>query len=74
VAQVFASVRRDEAIVVKSLLESAGIAAELLEEGMLDARPFFAAEIKGARVLVRDEDEEDAKAVVADFTARKTGA
>ncbi|MBL8968727.1 MAG: hypothetical protein JNG85_17110, partial [Spirochaetaceae bacterium] len=55
-------------------LESAGIAAELLEDGMLDARPFFAAEIKSARVLVRDEDEEDAKAVVADFAARKTGA
>ena len=70
-AIVFASAVQDEALVVKSLLESAGIAAEVLAEGMLDATPLFTTAKTGARVAVPDEDEADAAALVADYRANK---
>lgn len=70
-AIVFASTFQDEALVVKSLLESAGIGAELLAEGMLDVNPLFTTAISGARVVVPDEEEADAAAIVADYRANK---
>ncbi len=69
--QVFASVFQDEALVVKSLLESAGLAPQILVDGMLDVNPLFNVAIKGVRVCVADSEEEDARAIVADFTANK---
>ena len=69
--QVFASVFQDEAIVVKSLLESAGLAPEMLVDGMFDINPLFSVDIKGVRVCVSDGEAEDAAAIVADYTARK---
>lgn len=68
--QVFASAFQDEALVVKSLLDSAGLESALMTEGILDAAPLFGTGVKGVRVMVRDEDEADAAAVVADYRAR----
>lgn len=69
--EVFASVFQDDAVVVKSLLESAGLSPELLVDGMSDANPLFSMDIKGARICVRDEEAEDALAIVADYNSRK---
>jgi hypothetical protein len=69
--QVFASTFQDDAVVVKSLLESAGLAPEIFADGMLDVNPLFAVDIKGCRVCVPDEQSEDAKAIVADYEARR---
>lgn len=68
---VFTSVFQDEAIVVRSLLESAGIESELLVDSMLDINPFYYVDVKGASVVVADENEEDAKAIVKDFLEKK---
>lgn len=69
--QIFTSVFQDEAIVVKSLLESAGLKPQVLVDGMLDVNPFFNVDVKGVRVYVSDAEAEDARAVVADFVANK---
>lgn len=69
--EVFASVFQDDAVVVKSLLESAGLSPELIVDGMSDANPLFSMDIKGARICVSDEEAEDAKAIVADYQSRK---
>lgn len=68
---VFTSVFQDEAIVVRSMLESAGIESELLVDSMLDVNPFYYVDVKGASVVVADENEEDAKAIVKDFLEKK---
>jgi hypothetical protein len=69
--EVFTAVFQDEALVVKSLLESAGLSPEMLADGMLDVNPLFTVDIKGLRVCVPDGEAEDAAAIVADYRARK---
>lgn len=70
-AEVFATVFQDEALVVKSLLESTGIAAEISGEHILDIYPVFFPERGGIHVVVPDEEAEDAAAVIADYRASK---
>ena len=69
--EVFVSVFQDEAIVVKSLLQSAGLDPEMIVDGMLDINPLFSVDIKGVRVCVTEEEAEDALAIVADYESRK---
>jgi hypothetical protein len=65
--EVFACAFLEDAIVVKSMLESAGIQAELLSDQMLDINPFYSIEPKGAKIVVSDSDEADAKEIVDSF-------
>jgi len=46
VKTVFISAFLEDAIVVKSMLESAGISAELLSDQVLDINPFYSIEPK----------------------------
>jgi hypothetical protein len=69
--QVYASVFQDDALVVKSLLESAGLSPVILADGMMDINPLFSVDIKGVRVCVSDDEAEDAQSIVADFNSRK---
>jgi hypothetical protein len=71
VIEVFTSIFQDEAVVVKSLLESAGLSPELLSDGMLDVNPYFSLDIKGVRICVADDEAEDAAAIVADFKTNR---
>jgi len=71
-AEVYATMFQDEAIVLRSLLESAGIESELSSEHFLDLYPIFFPQEGGMKILVKDEDLEDAMAVVAQFRASKT--
>lgn len=68
---VFVSAFLEDAIVVKTMLESAGIQAELLSDQMLDVNPFYSIEPKGAKIVVSDDMEEDAAAIVAHFREHK---
>jgi hypothetical protein len=70
-AEVFATMFQDEALVVKSLLESTGIEAEISSEHFMEIYPIFFPEEGGIKVLVSEEDLEDARAVVAQFREPK---
>ena len=70
-AEAFATVFQDEALVVKSILESAGISAEISGEHILDVYPIFFPENRGIRVVVPDSEAEDAAAIVAEYRAAK---
>jgi hypothetical protein len=71
VAEVFATMFHDEALVVKSLLESTGIEAEISSEHLLDVYPIFFPQQGGIKIVVSDEDAEDARAVVAQYLEPK---
>ena len=66
-AEVFATMFQDEALVVKSLIESTGIAAEISSEHFIDVYPIFFPQGGGIKIVVSEEDEEDARAVVAQY-------
>lgn len=68
---VFSASFMEEVLVVRSMLESAGIGSSLLSEHVLDVFPFFENMGRGIRVAVADEDAADALAVVADHAARR---
>jgi hypothetical protein len=70
-AEIFATMFQDEALVVRSLLESAGIEAEIASEHFLDLYPVFFPQEGGIKIVVADEDLEDAKAVVAQYREPK---
>lgn len=71
--EAYRCVYMEDALVVKSLLDSAGIHSRLLNGDMMDVNPFFSASVQGIQILVTDEDWEDARAVVADFKTRREG-
>lgn len=70
---VFTSVFQDDAVVVQSILRSCDIEATLLADRMMDVNPYFVTDIKGVSVLVPDDKEEEAMAIVADYRRRKKG-
>lgn len=69
--EAYRCVYMEDALVVKSLLDSAGIQSRILSGDMLDVNPFFSASVQGVRILVADEDWEDARAVAADYISRR---
>jgi hypothetical protein len=71
VKEVFSAVSQDEALVVKSLLESAGLSPEILADSLPVAVALFSKGMSGLRVCVSDGEAEDAEAIVADFRAQK---
>jgi hypothetical protein len=73
-AEAFATMFQDEALVVKSLLQSAGIDVETAGEHMLDVYPIFFPEQGGIRLLVPEDQAEDAAAVVAQYRATRAAA
>jgi len=70
-AEAFATMFQDEALVVRSLLQSAGIEVEAANEHILDVYPIFFPEQGGIRLLVPDDQAEDAAAVVAQYRATR---
>jgi hypothetical protein len=69
--EVFSSVYQDEALVVKSLLESAGLSPETFSDSLPVTVAFFSRKMSSIRVCVGDEEAEDAAAIVADYRSRK---
>ncbi|MCE5257355.1 MAG: DUF2007 domain-containing protein [Spirochaetaceae bacterium] len=67
---VFTAAFQEDAIVVRSLLQSAGIPSEMLSDTMLDVNPFYSIDVKGVNIMVPDEFEEDARALVVDYKSR----
>lgn len=72
-AEVFATFFQDEALVLKSLLESAGIEAHIAGEHLIEVYPLFHPESGGIKVTVPDDQAEDARCVVADFLEARKG-
>jgi hypothetical protein len=70
-AEVFATMFQDEALVVKSLIESTGIEAEISSEHFMEVYPIFFPQEGGIKVIVAEEDLEDALAVVAQYREPK---
>jgi hypothetical protein len=70
-AEIYATSSQDEALVLKSLIESAGIEAELSGEHTMNMIPLYFADGGCLRIIVRDEDAEDALAIVAQYQANK---
>lgn len=56
----------DEALLLKSLLEGSGIAAIVPDEHAAHIAPPYVLIGGGVRVQVPDEDEEDARRIIAD--------
>lgn len=69
--EVFSAIFHDEALVLKSLLESAGLHPELLEDSLPNAVPLFPTSFAGIRLCVPDEEAEDALAIVDDYRSQK---
>jgi len=70
-AEVFATMFQDEALVVRSLIESTGIKAEISSEHFIDLYPIFFPQQGGIKIVVAEEDKEDALAVVAQYREPK---
>ncbi len=64
---VFTSTFQDEAMVVQSILRSGGIEGELMANSMLNVNPLFVTDIRGVSIVVADEQEADALALVEDY-------
>lgn len=69
--EVFSAVYQDEALVVKSLLESAGLSPEIFADSLPVTVAFFSRKMSSIRICVSDEEAEDAEAIVADYRAQK---
>jgi hypothetical protein len=67
---VFTSTFQDEAMVVLSILRSGGIEGELMANSMLNVNPLFVTDIRGVSVVVSDDQEADALALVEDYRAK----
>lgn len=68
---VFSASFLEEVLVVRSILASTGIESALVDEGSLEVYPFFENFGEGIRLGVADGDEEDARALVADYLERR---
>ncbi|MDH7483555.1 MAG: DUF2007 domain-containing protein [Spirochaetales bacterium] len=68
---VFTCAFLEDAVVLQSMLASAGIPAEVLSDSMLDINPYYSLETKGARIIVPNEMAEDAMAIVREFEASR---
>ena len=71
---VFTSTFQDEAMVVLSILRSGGIEGELMANSMLNVNPLFVTDIRGVSVVVSDDQESDALALVEDYRSKGTRA
>jgi hypothetical protein len=69
---VFTSTFQDEAMVVLSILRSGGIEGELMANSMLNVNPLFVTDIRGVSVVVSDDQEADALALVKDYKAKSS--
>ena len=69
--EVFSAYFQEEALVLKTLLDSAGIDSEILAGSMTELAPFYNINNGGYRLIVADEDAEDAAALVAEHRRLK---
>lgn len=69
---IYRSTFQDDALVLASILKSAGIDAEIFADRMLDVNPLFSTDINGVTIAVPDEQEQDALAVVTDYKKNKS--
>lgn len=64
---VFTSAFQEKALVALSLLRSAGIEGHVMADNMLNMNPLFSIDVGNFNVVVADEDETDALALLRDY-------
>ncbi|MDA8410890.1 MAG: hypothetical protein M0001_10905 [Treponema sp.] len=64
--EVFSSYFQEEVLVLKTLLDSAGIESDILAGSMSEIAPFWSIDSGGFRLIVGDGDEADALDLVAE--------
>ncbi len=69
---VYTAIFQDDAIVILSILKSGGIEGVMMADNMLEVNPLFHTDIRGISIVVPDEQEEDALALVADYRQRSS--
>mgnify|MGYP001220284047 CR=1 FL=1 len=69
---VYTATFQDDAIVILSILKSGGIEGVMMADNMLEVNPLFHTDIRGISIVVPDEQEEDALALVADYRQRSS--
>lgn len=69
---VYTATFQDDAIVILSLLKSGGIEGVMMADNMLEVNPLFQTDVRGISIVVPDEQEEDALALVADYRQRSS--
>lgn len=69
---VYRATFQDDALVLASMLKSAGIEVEIFADRMLDVNPLFSTDINGVTIVVPDEQEMDAMAIVEDYKKSKS--
>lgn len=72
--EVFSSYFQEEALVLKTLLDSAGIGSEILAGSQSELAPFWSIDAGGFRLVVSDADAEDARALVEEHRRLKAEA
>jgi len=69
--EVFSSYFQEEVLVLKTLLDSAGIESDILAGSQSELAPFWSIDSGGFRLIVGDDDAEDARALVAEHKRLK---
>ena len=69
--EVFSSYFQEEILVLKTLLDSAGIESDILAGSQSELAPFWGIDSGGFRLIVGDEDVEDARALVEEHRRLK---
>ncbi|MCE1195543.1 DUF2007 domain-containing protein [bacterium] len=69
---VYTATFQDDAIVILSILKSGGIEGMMMADNMLEVNPLFHTDIRGISIVVPDEQEEDARALVDDYRKRSS--
>ncbi|PKL07157.1 MAG: hypothetical protein CVV53_00785 [Spirochaetae bacterium HGW-Spirochaetae-9] len=68
---IYSSAFQDDAVVLLSLLHSAGIEGAIMADKMHSMNPLFSFSSMGFDIIVPDEAEEDALALAKDYRERK---
>ncbi len=66
---VFSCVYQTDLLVMKSLFDSASIYCEVLSGGKLDVNPVFSTGVTGFSLIVGDDDEVDALALLSEYNS-----
>lgn len=69
--EVFSSYFQEEVLVLKTLLDSAGIESDILAGSQSELAPFWSIDSGGFRLIVGDENAEDARDLVEEHRRRR---
>jgi len=69
--KVFVAMYPTEATIVKSMLESSGLSPIIFDEMTIALQPFYSTAIGGVKILVPEDEAEDAKVIINEYLNNK---